>query len=601
MFLERFKKNREYVMILKNIGLLQNHLMEACLWEARLFETKRNRNYDPGHRGQTDGIHWGWESPTCQLRGHFLGHWLSAAAFIYEASGDKEAKAKADAVIDELERCQIANGGEWVGSIPSSYLDRIAGGQDIWAPHYTMHKTLMGLWDMYEHAASSKALDILAKQAHWFHRWSGAFTHDQMDEILDVETGGMLEIWANLYGATGEKQYRELMERYSRERLFKPLLEGKDVLTNRHANTTVPEILGAARAYEVTGESRWRDIVQAYWKCAVTDRGFFCTGSQTSGEGWTPPFQFSSRMNDTNQEHCFVYNMMRLAEYLFRWTGDTTYADYIERNLYNGILAQQNPRTGMVSYFLPIEAGSHKIWGSPTNDFWCCHGTLVQANALHGSYVYYEDGEGLTIAQYVPSEISWKRGSANVLVDQTIVSNGDKDDNRRTYTAGKAMWHRPENWEIAVRVKCDVPCSFKLSLRLPWWVDGLSELTVDGRKEKASLSRPGFLVIDRTWNDDEVRLVLPKKLVSCPMPDRPDMIAVMDGPVVLAGLCSEERKIIGDPEDPSSFLTPDNEREWWKLLGGYRTYGQDPGIRFIPLYDVIDESYTLYFPVEKRV
>ena len=27
----------------------------------------------------TANIHWGWEAPVCQLRGHFLGHWISAA------------------------------------------------------------------------------------------------------------------------------------------------------------------------------------------------------------------------------------------------------------------------------------------------------------------------------------------------------------------------------------------------------------------------------------------------------------------------------------------------------------------------------------------
>ena len=149
--------------------------------------------------------------------------------------------------------------------------------------------------------------------------------------------------------------------------------------------------------------------MEAYWRCAVTDRGAFCTGGQTTGEIWTPPFAFAARLGDKNQEHCTVYNMMRLADYLLRWTGDVTYADYIERNLYNGILAQQHPETGMVAYFLPLQAGSRKLWGSPTNDFWCCHGSLVQAHTVHNAYVYYEDGGDLVVCQYVPSEAQWER------------------------------------------------------------------------------------------------------------------------------------------------------------------------------------------------
>lgn len=39
-----------------------------------------------------------------------------------------------------------------------------------------------------------------------------------------------------------------------------------------------PEVLGCARAYEVFGGERWIVIVRAYWKCAVTDCGYYVTG-----------------------------------------------------------------------------------------------------------------------------------------------------------------------------------------------------------------------------------------------------------------------------------------------------------------------------------
>ena len=95
---------------------------------------------------QPEDIHWGWESPTCQLRGHFLGHWLSAAA-LYRARtpATRRSSGKADFIVSELARCQQENGGEWAGSIPEKYLDWAARGKHVWAPHYTLHKTLMGL------------------------------------------------------------------------------------------------------------------------------------------------------------------------------------------------------------------------------------------------------------------------------------------------------------------------------------------------------------------------------------------------------------------------------------------------------------------------
>ncbi len=598
LFKDRSKLNREYVMSLKSVNLLQNHLIEACLLQLRLNETQRNRSLDPvqveAYRGD---LHWGWESPGCQVRGQFLGHWLSAAARTSAGSGDAELRAKADAIVQELARCQEANGGEWVASIPPSYLDRVARGQWVWAPHYVAHKTLMGLFDMYKYAKNELALEIVAKAANWFHRWSGQFPEKKMAEILDTETGGMLELWADLYGATGDKKHLELLQRYTRTNLYDALLRGEDVLTNRHANTTIPEAHGAARAYEVTGDRRWREIVEAYWKCAVTDRGTFCTGGQSSGEVWTPPFEFAARLGDTNQEHCTVYNMIRLADWLLRWTGEARYSDYIERNLYNGILAQQNRTTGMIAYFLPLEAGAHKIWGSPTHDFWCCHGTLVQAHATYSSYIYYRSADGIAISQYIPSEIQTMHAGTQVKIGQSFESgNLGTEDIQRPGDAAKSGWHRPSEWTIKIAVDAEKPVDFQLQFRVPDWIAGPTGVTVNGETRKID-GGPGFKTIDRKWHHDQVTIELPKSLTAVPIPDQTDTVAFMDGPIVLAGLSSHQRRLTGDKDKPETMLIAGNEREWWNWLSGYRTTGQPENISFIPLLDVVDEDYTVYFEV----
>ena len=90
---------------------------------------------------------------------------------------------------------------------------------------------------------------------------------------------------------------------------------------------------------------------------------------------------------------------------------------------------------------------------------------------------------------------------------------------------------------------------------------------------------------------------LPKHLTSCSLPDKLDTVAILDGPVVLAGLCAEERVLYGDEDHPEMMLTPDNEREWTNWLRGYRTVNQERGLRFVPLYEIIDERYTVYFPI----
>ena len=71
----------------------------------------------------------------------------------------------------------------------------------------------------------------------------------------------------------------------------------------------------------------------------------------------------------------------------------------------------------------------------------------------------------------------------------------------------------------------------------------------------------------------------------------------MEGPMVLAGLCDEERRLYCEQENPPSLLVPDCEREWANWLCSYRVQGQEGGLRFKPLCEIVDEPYTVYFPV----
>jgi hypothetical protein len=79
------------------------------------------------------------------------------------------------------------------------------------------------------------------------------------------------------------------------------------------------------------------------------------------------------------------------------------------------------------------------------------------------------------------------------------------------------------------------------------------------------------------------------------------MVAFMDGPVVLAGLCDDDRTLRGDKDHPETILRPHNlhrKPEYWTYRRPeYRTHNQLHNVRFIPLHEVRDERYTVYFPV----
>jgi hypothetical protein len=51
----------------------------------------------------------------------------------------------------------------------------------------------------------------------------------------------------------------------------------------------------------------------------------------------------------------------------------------------------------------------------------------------------------------------------------------------------------------------------------------------------------------------------------------------------------------GDISHLETILVPDNEREWRYWRDDYRICGQSQDIRLIPLYEVRDEDFTVYF------
>ncbi len=127
LFRERMSVNRNYLMELDSNCLLQNFYLEAGIIIPGLQVVD-----DPA----STNLHWGWEAPTCQLRGHFLGHWLSAAAKLVASENDTELKVKTAHIISELARCQQLNGGKWIGSTPEKYftmMEKIS----IYGPHST--------------------------------------------------------------------------------------------------------------------------------------------------------------------------------------------------------------------------------------------------------------------------------------------------------------------------------------------------------------------------------------------------------------------------------------------------------------------------------
>jgi DUF1680 family protein len=163
----------------------------------------------------------GWEQPengqrSSELRGHFPGHFLSAAAQL-AAAGDAEAKAKGDYLVAEMAKCQAKLGGKYLSAFPSTWFDRLEKGERVWAPFYTIHKIMAGMFDMYRLAGNQQALRVLEGMAAWADEWSAPKSEEHMQQILTIEFGGIAETLYNLAAATNDDRWARAGDRFQKK------------------------------------------------------------------------------------------------------------------------------------------------------------------------------------------------------------------------------------------------------------------------------------------------------------------------------------------------------------------------------------------------
>ena len=533
----------------------------------------------------------GWEAPDVEVRGHFTGHYLSACSLLYRATGDPRLKQRVDTMIAELAKCQKALGGEYLSAFPTSFFDRLESGRQIpWAPYYTIHKIMAGLFDAYSLCGNKQALEVLKGMAAYFKKRTDRLAIADMDRVLNTEFGGMSEVLHNLYSVTKDPAHLELAHRFDQAAFLGPLALDHDDLSRIHANTQIPKICGAARRYEVTGDPRYRETVTYFWDRVVNHRTY-ATGGCTNGEAWGDPDRLADSLSATNQECCTTYNMLKVTRYLLRWTGAVKYGDFYERAFFNGILGTQEPGTGMLMYYVPLASGFRRPFGTPYNSFWCCYGTGIESFAKLNDSIYFHSGNALYVNLFVASKVRWAQ--KGVVLEQHT--------------------RFPEEARTEFVVHVEHPVLFDLRIRVPGWSAGPLHVLVNGVKAGPSAAPGTILTLRRRWNDgDRVECRLPMKLHVQPMPDDPNLVAVMEGPIVLAGVLPTAQRgtalqynPVSAPAAPDAFPKylvgdPAKVTDWIESVPGqpltYRLKSL-PAIELKPFYRVVHEPYAIYWLV----
>ncbi|MGA2863862.1 MAG: glycoside hydrolase family 127 protein [Verrucomicrobiota bacterium] len=454
----------------------------------------------------------GWEEPRCELRGHFVGHYLSACALMYASTADERLKRKGDAVVAGLAECQAKFPSGYLSAFPETFFDRVEARQNVWAPYYTLHKLYAGLLDMYVYCDNRQALEVCRKYGDWVGARNDRLSDEQMQAMLGNEHGGMNEALAALYALTGEEKYLKISLRFNHQAVLGPAAQRLDKLTGLHANTQIPKFVGAALQYELTADQSLQTACRFFWDTVVKERSYVI-GGHSDGEHFSPKERLSTALGPNTTETCNTYNMLKLTRHLFCWDPQVEYADYYERALFNHILASQDPASGMMCYYVPLRSGSRKDYCTPNDSFWCCTGTGVENHAKYGDSIYFHAGDAtLYVNLFIASELDWQARGLKLRQETAFPNEGRT---RLVFECAKAV-------ELEVK------------LRRPAWAATAFAVALNGQPLQLAGGPGSWVSLRRAWQSgDALAVTMPFSLRLEGFADNPDRFAFLNGPLVL--------------------------------------------------------------------
>ncbi|GAA3401732.1 glycoside hydrolase family 127 protein [Pseudarthrobacter polychromogenes] len=553
----------------------------------------------------------GWESDG--MGGHIGGHYLTACARLFAATGDVRLLERVQYVVEVLEQCQAAAGNGYLGGVPGGRRlgEELAAGNidaDLftlngrWVPLYNLHKTFAGLLDAYTHARSEKALTVLTRLADWWLTVSRHLDDDSFEEVLTTEFGGMNDTWTSLARLTGREDYLREARRFSHRALLDPLAAGDDRLDGLHANTQIPKVLGYERFAQATGDARYVKASDHFWD-VVTRQRTVSIGGNSVREHFHPARDFTPMVLDVQgPETCNTYNMLKLAKLRFERTGDPAAVEFYERATFNHILSSQHPERGGFVYFTPMRPSHYRVYSKVHESMWCCVGSGMENHASYGELIYSHSGDTLAVNLYIPSTLDWTERGIHVQLETDF----------------------PYSDVATLTVTADTPAEFTLRLRRPAWATDMevrlpqSDAGVSPQAGTADDGHP--VLIRRVWEGaTTVSIRLRAEVRAEALPDGSPWVSFLYGPVVLAAregnagirsfeapdermghvasghqLALAHAPVVSAQEPADAVVMVSREALSAELTA---TQGGSPvRVRLEPFAEIHDERYTVYWP-----
>lgn len=498
----------------------------------------------------------GWErSNGTNFRGHTFGHYMSALSQAYKGAKEEQTKTALltqirDAV-EGLKVCQDAyaaahpESAGYVSAFRESILNKTDGtgnsDENVIVPWYNLHKVLAGLIDIYtfvdDKELAEGALEIAEGFSEYVYKRCSRLTDNTV--MLRTEYGGMNEALYEIYDITGNEHYKIAAQYFDEVSLFNELAAGNDVLSGKHANTTIPKFIGALKRYTVMKDNedyyealsetekteleKYKTAAEKFWDIVI-EHHTYVTGGNSQSEHFHDADKLyydatkSAYDGSTTCETCNTYNMLKLSRELYKLTKDKKYMDYYENTYINAILSSQNPETGTTMYFQPMAPGYNKVFNRPFDEFWCCTGTGMENFSKLGDTMYFTEKSDVYVNMYFSNTFTF--AEQNLKLTQTA--------------------HIPNEDKVTVKIAAvngtEVAAGTNIKFRIPDWTAGEASILVNGVQKEITQAEKssGYAVVSEVQAGDTIELTFPMEVKAYGTQDNEDFMAFRYGPVALS-------------------------------------------------------------------
>lgn len=282
-------------------------------------------------------------------------------------------------------------------------------------------------------------------------------------KVYDVPGHEEIELaLVKLYEVTGEPRYLKLSEFFLNQR-GNPTDRGKvygeycqDHMPLREQRAIVGHAVRAMYLYsgtaDVAGYTKDPGFIKtmnAIWN-DVTKKQMYITGgigAMAQNEGFGAAYELPNA--SAYCETCAAIGLTLWAHRMNLMTGDSRYADVMERCLYNGVLSGVSLDGKLFFYVNPLQSnGNHHR--QPFFGCACCPSNMVRVLPSIPGYVYAQDAEG------------------NVYVNMFATGKATLDVKGVSVTIEQETRY-PWDGKLSIRVTAEKPVAFEMRVRKPRW------------------------------------------------------------------------------------------------------------------------------------